>query len=178
MYLNRDYRGNENQSDDKTETIDSNIFSGICGSIESGRKVSRSNSNVQKSTERSEIRLIMKTTHFWLAKMGILLRRERILNDSLARTDNRAGENAQGTDFCWCYELFLTFETVQPSWCEELSNKSGGHVMYFCLQLINPVFVDFFFLNEIFYYNSKNNTNYRHGFCGVFFTVLFPSYQR
>ena len=26
MYLNRDYRGNENQSDDKTETIDSNLF--------------------------------------------------------------------------------------------------------------------------------------------------------
>ena len=70
MYLNRDYRGYENQSDDKTETIDSNIFSGICGSIESGRKVSGSYSNVQKSTERSEIRLIMKTTHFWLAKDG------------------------------------------------------------------------------------------------------------
>lgn len=30
--------------------------------------------------------------------------------------------------------------------------------MYFCLQLINPVFVDFFFLNEIFYYNSKKIT--------------------
>ena len=73
MYLNRDYRGYENQSDDKTETIDSNIFSGIYGSIESGRKVSRSYSNVQKSTERSEIRLIMKTTHsLALRKMGIL----------------------------------------------------------------------------------------------------------
>lgn len=69
MYLNRDYRGYENQSDDKTETIDSNI----CGSIESGRKVSRSYSNVQKSTERSEIRLIKKTTHsLALRKMGIL----------------------------------------------------------------------------------------------------------
>ena len=73
MYLNRDYRGYENQSDDKTETIDSNIFSGICGSIESGRKGSRSYSNVQKSTERSEIQFIMKTTHsLALRKMGIL----------------------------------------------------------------------------------------------------------
>ena len=50
--------------------------------------------------------------------------------------------------------------------------------MYFCLQLINPVFVDFSFLNEIFYYNSKNNTNYRQAFCGVFFAVLFPSYNK
>lgn len=179
MYLNRDYRVNENQSNDKTETIDSNIFSGICGSIESGRKVSRSYSNVQMSTERSEIRLIMKTTHFWLAKDGHTFK-TRTHSEWFSRPHEQQGWRKRARN-----RLLLMLWTVSDLWGSPASLvwRTQWLVRWSCYVLLSPAYQPcvcrlLFSQRDLLLQQQKNNTNYRHGFCGVFFTVLFPSYQR